>query len=1011
MADLDVATLERQLQRTVEGEIRFDDGTRGLYATDASNYRQVPIGVVIPKSIDDVVATHAACHEHDAPIVARGAGTSLSGETVNVAVVIDFSKYLHEILDIDVHRKLARVQPGVLHDQLTDRTREHKLVFAPDPSTHEYCTIGGNIGNNSCGVHSVQAQFLGEGARTSDNVHEMEVLTHDGCRMHVGPTDDEELAGIIAAGGRRGEIYAALRDLRDRYAPLIRERFPDIPRRVSGYNLDELLPEKGFNVARALVGTEGTCATVLEATVKLVYDPPARTLIVVGYENIFRAGEHIPKILTHEPLGCEGMDDELIKSQRIMGMHADALELLPEGRGWLLVELGGEDRGESDDKARALIEDLEKDDDPPVDARLLDDPEKEARLWEVREAGLAATAFPPGDERDHWPGWEDSAVPPDVVGPYLRDLRRLYDKYDLSGALYGHLGQGCIHSRISFDLRTAEGVKRYRSFVEEAADLCVSYGGSLSGEHGDGQARAELLPRMYGEELVEAFREFKRIWDPTWKMNPGKVVDPRPLDEDLKLHPAKYSPPDVATHFSYPDDGGNFAHTTIRCVGVGKCRRVEGGTMCPSYMVTREEKHTTRGRARMLFEMLQGNPVGDGWRDNDVKDSLDLCLACKGCKGDCPVNVDMATYKAEFVSRYYKGRLRPRPAYAMGLIYWWARLAARVPNIVNLVTHMPILSTLVMKAGGLAPQRDAPAFATETFRHWFERRPSNDSAHEEVVLWPDTFNNFLHPEVAKCAVEVLEALGFRVVLPDRSLCCGRPLYDYGMLDVAKRLLHETIEQLRPHLVAGTPIVGLEPSCVAVFRDELPNLLPHNEDAKRLAGQFHTFGEFAANQVDGKGWALERKAIVHPHCHHDAVMGLDPDRRVLSGLGVDFEMSDAGCCGLAGSFGFEAGEKYDVSIAAGERKLAPLVRDAPHDSLIIADGFSCKTQIETLTDRRALHLAQVMHMAITAGPGGPQGTPEVGYSDRDGSTRPTRFETALIAGAGLAGIAAALTRRR
>lgn len=1010
---VDAQSLAKELGRDVEGEVRFDAGTRALYATDASNYRQVPIGVVIPKTVDDVVATHALCRRHRAPILPRGCGTSLSGETVNVAVVIDFSKYLTKILDIDFGNKLARVQAGVVHDQLAHETKKRNLVFAPDPSTHRWCTIGGNIGNNSCGIHSVQAQFLGEGARTSDNLHEMEVLTYDGCRMRVGRTGEDQLPAIIAEGGRRGEIFSALAALRDKYGDAIRERFPDIPRRVSGYNLDELLPEKGFNVGRALVGTEGTCVTVLEATLKLVHDPPERAVVLVGYEDIYSAGDHVGVVLSHRPLGCEGLDERLIENQRQLGMHPDALDLLPQGGGWLLVELGGESQEEAQNAARKLIADLQADSRPPKDVVLIDDKDKEAKLWEVREAGLAATAFPPYDERDHWPGWEDSAVPPEAMGPYLRDLKRLYDKYGFHGAMYGHFGQGCVHSRISFDLRSAEGVRAYRAFVEEAADLCVSYGGSLSGEHGDGQARAELLPRMYGDELVEGFREFKRIFDPEWKMNPGKVVDPLPLDRNLKLAPENYRPPETTTRFAYAEDRGDFAHTTIRCVGVGRCRRWDEGTMCPSYMVTREEKHTTRGRARMLFEMMQGDPVSRGWRAEEVKDSLELCLACKGCKGDCPVKVDIATYKAEFYSHYYKGRLRPRQAYALGLIHWWARLAARVPTIANLLTHAPLLSHALKTIGGVASQREVPIFAKQTLRDWFwERGPR--TGERRVVVWPDTFTNFFHPEVGKATVEVLEAFGYQVEIPPRILCCGRPLYDYGMLTTAKALLRQTLDELRPELQAGTPIVGIEPSCTAVFRDELTNLLPNDEDAKRLNKQFLTLAELLGDRVKDMPWRLRGKAIVHPHCHHEAVMGIGPDLKVLAALGLEVATTGAGCCGLAGSFGFEAGEKYDVSIAAGERKLAPLVRDAPEDALIVADGFSCKAQIEQLTGRRALHLAQVLRMAIDSGPdGAPEPRPERAYPDLVQAPGMTLGEWALLGavGAGAALVGAWLIRRR
>ncbi len=701
-----VATLEAELCAAIQGEVRFDAGSRALYATDGSNYRQVPIGVTCPRTTEEVEAIVAACRRHGAPVLSRGGGTSLAGQCCNVAVIIDFSKYMHKVLEVDADRRLGRVQPGAILDSLRDAAEKYHLTFGPDPATHTHCTLGGMVGNNSCGIH---AQMAG---RTADNIHELEILTYDGCRMKVGETSDLALESIIRQGGRRGEIYAALRALRDRYATLIRERFPRLPRRVSGYNLDQLLPENGFQVARALVGTEGTCVTVLEVIGNLVYSPPVRTLVVLGYPDVYSAGDHIPDIVAHQPIGCEGIDDRLIHYYKKKGEHLDDTAALPEGGGWLLVQFGGATRDEADGRAREMMDALRKQPNAPT-MKLYDKPAEEERIWEVRESSLGATAWVPGEPAT-WPGWEDSAVPPDRVGDYLRDLRKLFSKHGYHPSVYGHLGQGCIHCRVEFGMRTKQGLDNFRSFMDEATSLVVSYGGSLSGEHGDGQSRAEFLPKMFGEELVGAFREFKAIWDPEWKMNPGKVVDPYSITDNLRLG-TNYNPPEVSTHFQFPDDHGSFPHAALRCVGVGKCRREEGGTMCPSYMVTREEQHSTRGRARLLFEMLHGDPLEDGWHSDAVHEALDLCLACKGCKGDCPVNVDMATYKAEFLSHYYEGRLRPRHAYSMGLIYWWARLASLAPRAVNLVSHAPILSRVAKALGGIAPERTIPRFANQTF--------------------------------------------------------------------------------------------------------------------------------------------------------------------------------------------------------------------------------------------------------------------------------------------------------
>src|SRR5918912_446527 len=1004
--NLNTLALQSDLRDNVKGEVCFDAGTRAIYAHDSSNYRQVPFGVVIPEDEDDLVAAVKICHEHGAPVLPRGCGTSLSGETTNVAVVIDTSKKMREVLEVNADEGYAWVQPGVIRDQLSNMTEEkYNLTFAPDTSTHQWATFGGMLGNNSCGVHSVMA------GRTSDNVYELDVVLHDGTRMIVGETSDEEFERIIEEGGRKGEIYEKLKQLRDEYADLIRERYPEIPRRVSGYNLDDLLPEKGFNVARALVGSEGTLCTILRAKVRLVHSPPARSLLLLGYPTVYEAGDHVTEILEYGPVGLEGLDIQLIKDMQEQGMHSKDIPLLPEGGGWLLVEFGDESNEESHDRAQKLMDAL-KDDENAPDMQLFDEVEEAEKMWAIREDGLGATAYIPG-EGDHWPGWEDSAVPPDRVGDYLRDLRDLFDKHGYDAALYGHFGDGCIHCRISFDLKTAEGLANWRSFMEEAADLLVSYRGALSGEHGDGQQRAEFLPKMYGEELMQAFREFKEIWDPEWKMNPGKVIDANRMTDDLRLGTG-YNPREPETFFSYPEDHGSFAHATLRCVGAGKCRDIESGTMCPSYMVTLEEKHTTRGRARILHEMLRGKVIKDGFKSQEVFDDLDLCLSCKGCKGDCPVDVDMATYKAEFLSKYYKKRLRPAYAYALGLIHRWARMAERAPRLANLVTHTPVIKDLIKGAGGLTTEREMPPFAHRTFKAWFKERGPKNLSSPPVVLFPDTFNNYFHPETAKATVEVLEDAGYRVVVPQQHLCCGRPLFDYGMLDTAKAFFNHLVDGLRPYAREGICLVGIEPSCVAAFRDELPNMLPHDEDAKRLSQNTLTLGEFLTQEAQHyEPPKLERKAIVHGHCHHKSIMGMDAEEKLLEELGLDFEVLDSGCCGLAGSWGFEK-EHYDLSMQIGERRLLPAARNAERDTLIISDGFSCKTQIEHATDRRALHIAQVIKMAMDHGSSGSTGDyPERGYPDVVLNGHKPEIKAATVAGAagGGGGVEGGMTKRR
>jgi FAD/FMN-containing dehydrogenase/Fe-S oxidoreductase len=990
--------LRAEIRGGFRGDVRFDRGTRALYATDGSNYRQVPIGVVFPRDEYDVSATVALCRQFGAPLLCRGGGTSLAGQCCNVAVILDFSKYMARILEIDPARRIARVQPGVVLDTLRAAAEKHHLTFGPDPASHDRCTLGGMIGNNSCGVHSVMA------GKTDDNIEALEILTYDGVRMKVGATSSAELQRIHEAGGRRAEIYTRLQTIAATYGDLVRQRFPKIPRRVSGYNLNYLLPENGFQVARALVGSEGTCVTILEATCRLVESPPERVLLVVAYPDIYQCADHVPEIMALKPIGLEGFDDLLVGYTRQKGINSEGLALLPEGGGWLMVEFGASTALEAESQARSLMQALERGSHPP-NMHLYTGKQQVKRVWEVRESALGATSHVSGEPMS-WEGWEDAAVAPEKLGGYLRDLRIMMAAYGYKGSLYGHFGHGCVHTRINFDLQSKDGIAKFRKFMEQAADLVVSYGGSISGEHGDGQARGELLPKMFGSELVQAFREFKSAWDPEWKMNPGKLIEPYKLDENLRLG-AGYSPWEPTTNFQFADDHGSLAQATLRCVGVGKCRREEGGLMCPSYRATHDEEHSTRGRAHLLWEMTQGQGrrdgiIHDGWRSEEVKQSLDLCLACKGCKTECPVGVDVATYKSEFLSHYYEGRVRPRSAYAFGNIDLWARVASHAPGLFNLTTQLPILSDVSKLIAGIPRQRAIPAFAPETFKTWFHRRQRKIDA-PPVLLWPDTFNNYFHPGTAKAAVAVLEAAGFQVIVPTANLCCGRPLYDHGMLDRAQALLLQILDELSPEIEAGVPIVGLEPSCVAVFRDELLNLFPHDERAQALSRQTFLLSEFL--ETNAKNFPLprlDRKALLHGHCHHKSLMKMTAEEAVLRRLGIDFQSPAPGCCGMAGSFGFEP-DKYDISIAIGELELLPAVRHAPPDWLIIADGFSCREQIAQCSPRHALHLAEVLQMALN-GEGASDSRPYP-ESARTRQREAEIFQSMKRAGLGLAALAA------
>jgi FAD/FMN-containing dehydrogenase/Fe-S oxidoreductase len=964
------ARLERRLRRVVSGGVSAGDQARAVYASDSSNYRQPPLAVLTPRTVDEAVAAVRVCRREQVPILSRGGGTSLAGQTTNRAVVIDWTKHCHRLVSVDPDARTCVVEPGIALDELNRLLAGHGLMFGPRPSTHRSCTIGGMIGNNSCGS---TAQAYG---KTADNLRRIEILTYDGTRMWVGPTSDEEYQQILAAGGRRAEIYRGLRQLRDDHLAELRTGFAHIPRRVSGYNLPALLPEQHFDLARALVGSEGTLVTVLHAELELVEVPAAKSMVVLGYPDIAQAGDAVPAIVEHDPWQLEGLDQVLLQLEQQAQLAGEAISQLPAGGGWLMVQFAGADTDEADAKAHALMDALEQHQHPPT-VKFMDDPAKEDRLIEVREAGLGATAHPIG-KHETWEGWEDSAVPPERLGNYLRDLRSLlddfgYDKTETS--LYGHFGQGCVHTRIPFELRTRDGIAHMRAFVEAAADLVVSYGGSLSGEHGDGQSRGELLTKMFGSAVVGVFEQVKNLFDPDDRMNPGKIVYPNPLDGQLRLG-STYSHHEPDVFFAYPRDDHRFSKAALRCVGIGNCRTTSSDeqVMCPSYMVTRAEEHSTRGRARLLFEMIRGEVITTGWRSTEVRDALDLCLACKGCKSDCPVNVDMATYKAEFLAHHYAHRLRPAAHYSMGWLPLLAQMATRTPNLVNTLTGQPALAAILKRIGGIAPERQLPAFAEQPFTAWWRQRgdrtgPSPAAPRGPVLLWPDTFTNAFHPGVGRAAATVLEAAGFQVLVPRQPMCCGLTWISTGQLDIARRVLTRTVRLLRAEIQAGIPLVGLEPSCTAVFRSDGPELLPGNEDLRRLSLQTKTFAEILTDRApDWDPPQVGGKAIIQTHCHQHAVLGTDADTQLMKRAGIDADRLGSGCCGLAGDFGFTRGH-YDVSRAAGERVLLPAVRDADPATAVLADGFSCRTQIQQGdTGRVAVHLAELLADALDTGSG-------------------------------------------
>ncbi|MEV6046420.1 FAD-binding and (Fe-S)-binding domain-containing protein [Streptomyces xanthochromogenes] len=926
--------LERELSRVVRGRVDLGVTARALTTMDASNYRRVPLGVVAPRDADDVAAVLAVCRTYGVPVVPRGGGTSIAGQATGAGIVLDFTRHMRSLVSVDAAARTAVVQAGVVLDVLRDAVAPHGLTFGPDPSTHSRCTLGGMIGNNACGAHSVAW------GTTADNVRDLTVVGAGGERH------------FLARGRQNSTTPVGLDDFVIRHLSALRTGYPqDLPRRISGYAMDALLPERGADAARAFCGSEGTLGVVTEATVRLVESPPARALAVLGYADESAAAEAAPALLPHHPLTVEGMAADLVRVRGGAG--------LPRGGAWLFVETGGTTQAEARSRAGELVRAG-----GALDSLVVSDPAGLRALWRIREdAAGTATRMPDGTEA--WPGWEDCAVPPARLGAYLREFRSLLSSYGLHGTPYGHFGDGCIHVRIDFDLLTPAGVGRFRAFSEDLADLVVAHGGSLSGEHGDGQARAELLPKMYGPELVGLFAEFKDLWDPDGILNPGILARPARLDENLRFEVLPKRPVDV--EFGYPDDGGDFSAAVRRCVGVAKCRSTQGSSqdvMCPSFRATGEEEHSTRGRARLLHEMLAGEVVTDGWRSHEVRDALDLCLSCKGCRSDCPVGVDMATYKAEFLHHYYAGRRRPAAHYALGRLPEWLRLAAPLAPALNAAARVRPLAALVKRVAGIAPERAIPPLAPRTFLRGL-RSASGGAA---VLLWPDTFTNHLSPEVGRAALRVLADAGIGAEIPAGRVCCGLTYVSTGQLDRAKVVLRHTLDAMEAYLgEAGRPVVVLEPSCAAALRTDLPELLPDDPRAARLAASVRTFAE--ALEECAPGWSpprLDRPVAGQTHCHQHAVLGDAAERRLREKAGLTGGLS-GGCCGLAGNFGFERGH-WEVSLACAEDQLLPAVRAAAPGTEILADGYSCRTQLAQLAGRRARHLAEVLAEGLGAGPG-------------------------------------------
>ncbi|WP_354568053.1 FAD-binding and (Fe-S)-binding domain-containing protein [Glaciihabitans sp. UYNi722] len=918
-----------------------DSGSRrrAEYSSDGSNYRVVPEVVVFPRHIDEVLATAEVARATSTPITSRGGGTSVVGNAIGPGIVIDFSRHLNRILDIDVERRTARVQPGVVLGQLQKATAGDNLRFGPDPSTWSRVTIGGMIGNNACGSHSL---LFG---KTADNVLELDFVDGLGRRITAGQNLD---------------VVPGLQRFASENLGIIRTRLGRFGRQVSGYSLEHLLPEHGRNLARALVGTEGSLGIVLEAEIDLVEIPADPVLVVLGFTSMYAAADAVPAVLTYRPGAIEGLDSRLVDAVRASNGEGGAVEM-PKGAGWLLVELHGSDRRAVEQQAALMAADADA-----ISHRVVPAGAQTREIWRMREDG-AGIAGRTAAGAQAWPGFEDAAVPPENLGAYLREFESLLVDHGIDGMTYGHFGDGCLHVRLDIPLER-DGAA-LRAFTEDASRLTVRHNGSLSGEHGDGRARSELLSLMYPPEVIRAFGQFKDLFDPRDIMNPGVVVHPAPLDLDLR-RPAAL-PLLSSDGFAFAHDDGDFTKAVHRCVGVGKCRAdssADGGFMCPSFIASSDEKDSTRGRARVLQEMANGSLIDRDFRSTEVRDALDLCLSCKACASDCPAGVDMAAYKSEVLFQSYRGRLRPVTHYLLGWLPRWARLASPFAPVVNAMLSIRPIQKAVLSAGGMDTHRSIPPFARKSFSRYRRRVPAVSPSRRKVMLWVDSFSDNFSPSIATSAIAVLESAGFDVVIPDRAVCCGLTWITTGQLSGARRALENLINEFAPFTEAGIPIVGLEPSCTAVLRSDVKELLPDDARVKAVSANVYTLAEFLASPTIGPiDWAPPRldgvEIVVQPHCHQHAVMGFTVDQKLLTGLGAELTEL-AGCCGLAGNFGMEKGH-YETSVAVAEHSLLPALRSAGPDSIFLADGFSCRTQADQLAGASGLHLAELLASRLPA----------------------------------------------
>jgi FAD/FMN-containing dehydrogenase/Fe-S oxidoreductase len=968
-----VNDLEHELRKVIAGDVRFDPASRLLYSTDASMYQLEPIGVVIPRDADDVQAAVEVARAQRVALLPRGGGTSLTGQTVNRALVLDFSRWMNRVLEVNADEQWARVQPGLVQDALNHHVRPMGLLFGPDTSTSNRATLGGMLGNNSGGSHSIAYGL------TVDHVVEITALLADGTRVVFGDVTPEEVLRKGRRAGLEGQIYREVARIRDAYADEVRARYPRHWRRVAGYNLNELVgvgikpgsvagsdldgTARGLNMARLVVGSEGTLLTIVEAKVRLVRRPAKTALGVIHYRDLQEALESSQSILETGPYAVELTDkmildlarDNIEQSQRMGFVQGEPAAIL-------IVEYAGA----SDDEVRAKVAELEARrarERFGYAATLAFDPAEQQSIWKLRKAGLGLLLGMKGDKKPI-AFVEDTAVAPEHLAEFVPRFREIFAKHDAVGAYYGHCSVGCLHIRPVIDLKTPRGLEQVRAIADEITGLVLEFGGTISSEHGDGRARSPFLERMYGPRLMGAFRELKRAFDPENRMNPGNIVDSPGILENLR-YGVGYTTWAPTTLLDFSGQGG-FAAAVELCNGVGVCRKTLEGTMCPSYMVTKDEEHSTRGRANALRAVLSGRLPPSEFTGTRLYEVMDLCLECKGCKAECPANVDMAKLKYEFLHHYYAANGLPLRNRLFGRIERLLRLGARLPALVNWASGLALHRWLLERVAGIDRRRPLPKLAAQTFTAWFRHHaPPVAAPRGEVVLFHDTFVTYNTPEVGRAAVELLEAAGYRVALVDKK-CCGRPLISKGMLAEARVHAAWNVGRLAPYARRSVPIVGLEPSCLLTLRDESVDLL-RTDDARAVARHAFLLEEFLARE---RARSLElrftgggRRVLLHGHCHQKALVGTGPTVAALAWAGFRVEEVDSGCCGMAGSFGFER-EHYDISVALGGRRLVPAVKAAPSDTVIVAPGISCRQQIEHLAGRRALHPAEVLRDALS-----------------------------------------------